>query len=217
MLGRETGNRGRGGAWPGRDGEVSRTELQELLGRGVWSTEPVSARLVDDHLVVEAVEGSDAWRTTSYGFVHDTEHALLMPLAGEEAVEVSFRLDYTEQFDQAGVFLSQSATHWIKAGVEVSDGVPQLGAVVTHEFSDWSVAPVPDWHGREVTIRASRSGDAVTIRARTATEPWRLVRVAHLDPGADIRAGIFCAAPTRPRLVVTFTGYRTTVPDASLH
>jgi len=196
---------------------VSKTDLHGLSDRGAWSTEPASARISDGRLVVEAAEGSDAWRTTSYGFVHDTEHALLMPLADEGAVEVSFLLDYTEQFDQAGVFLAESATNWIKAGVEVSDGVPQLGAVVTHEFSDWSVAPVPDWHGREVTIRASRSGDAVTIRARTTTEPWRLVRVAYLDPAARIRAGLFCAAPTRPGLVVTFTDYRTTGPDASLH
>jgi regulation of enolase protein 1 (concanavalin A-like superfamily) len=191
--------------------------LPELLERGSWSTPPVSARVDDGLLLVEAAEGSDAWRTTSYGFVHDTEHALLVAMAGEEAVEASFLLDYTEQFDQAGVFLAESATTWIKAGVEVSDGLPQVGAVVTHGFSDWSVAPVPEWRGREVTIRASRSGDAVTVRARVDAEPWRLVRVAHLDPAAVVRAGIFCAAPTRPGLVVTFTGFRSTGPDASLH
>jgi len=149
--------------------------------------------------------------------VHDTEHALLVPFAGEQAVEVSFLLDYTEQFDQAGLFLMESPTSWIKAGVEVSDALPQVGAVVTHGFSDWSVAPVPEWRGREVTIRASRSGDAVTVRARVDAEPWRLVRVAHLDPTAVLRAGIYCAAPTRSGLVVTFTGFRITEPDAALH
>jgi uncharacterized protein len=191
--------------------------LPGLLDRGVWSTAPVDARVVDGRLLVEAAEGSDAWRTTSYGFVHDTEHALLVPLDGETAVETSFLLDYAEQFDQAGLFLVESPTSWIKAGVEVSDGVPQVGAVVTHGFSDWSVAPVPDWRGREVTIRASRSGDAVTIRARVDAEPWRLVRLAHLEPAAVVRAGVYCAAPTRSGLVVTFTGYRTTEPDAALH
>ena len=90
-------------------------------------------------------------------------------------------------------------------------------AVVTHGTSDWSVAPVPDWAGREVSMRASRSGDAVTIRARVQGEDWRLVRVAHLDAGAHVWAGLYCAAPTRAGLAVTFTGYRTGGPDTSLH
>jgi uncharacterized protein len=201
--------------WKGID--VDESGLNDLLNRGTWSSAPVDARVVDGRLLVEAIEGSDAWRTTSYGFVHDTEHALLVPLDGEQAVEASFLLDYTEQFDQAGLFLAESPTSWIKAGVEVSDGRPQVGAVVTHGSSDWSVAPVPEWQGRQVAVRASRSGDAVTVRARADAEPWRLVRLAYLDPAAVVRAGIYCAAPTRSGLVVTFTGFRTTESDAALH
>lgn len=44
---------------------------------GSWSTAPVSAVEQGDDLVATAVEGSDAWRVTSYGFVHDDAHALL--------------------------------------------------------------------------------------------------------------------------------------------
>ena len=191
--------------------------LQDLVERGRWTHEPEAVRLEGDELRVTAVEGSDAWRTTSYGFVHDSEHALLEDLSGDFGLEVSFRLDYTEQFDQAGLFLRVDERTWIKAGVEVSDGVAQLGAVVTHETSDWSVAPVPEWVGRVVTVRASRSGDAVTIRARVDDEELRLVRLAWLDPAASVSAGLLCAAPTRAGLTVTFTGHRVGEPDAALH
>lgn len=192
-------------------------DLQSLLANGRWTHEPVNVERDDAHLVVTALEGSDAWRHTSYGFVHDSEHALLEPLGRSEAVEVSFLLDYGEQFDQAGVFLRSSAEEWIKAGVEAADGAPQVGAVVTHTTSDWSAAPVPQWQGREVTIRASRDGNAVTIRARVEDEPYRLVRVAHLAPDLVVEAGIFCASPLRTGLRVTFTGYRRGPADASLH
>ncbi len=191
--------------------------LQELMTHGRWTHEPSDVAREGERLVVTAEEGSDAWRHTSYGFVHDSEHALLAPLGGSESVEVSFLLDYAEQFDQAGVFLRASATEWIKAGVEAADGAPQVGAVVTHDNSDWSAAPVPEWAGRIVTIRASRDGDAVTIRARVDDEAWRLVRVAHLNPDLTVEAGIFCAAPTRSGLRVTFTGYRRGPVDQSLH
>ncbi|SEP67500.1 DUF1349 domain-containing protein [Microlunatus flavus] len=191
--------------------------LQELVGRGTWTHEPEAVRLDGAELRVTAVEGSDAWRTTSYGFVHDSEHALVEELPGEFGLEVSFRLDYAEQFDQAGLFLRAGADEWIKAGVEFSDGVPWVGAVVTHQTSDWSVAPVPEWAGQVVTVRASRSGDAVTIRARVDDEPYRLVRLAHLDPDASVAGGLLMAAPTRAGLTVTFTGHAVGEPDSSLH
>lgn len=191
--------------------------LSELLESGRWTHQPPDVVREGDHVIVSAQEGSDAWRHTSYGFVHDSEHALLAPFGSCEAVEVSFLLDYAEQFDQAGIFLRVSEEEWIKAGVEAADGAPQVGAVVTHGTSDWSAAPIPEWEGHIVTIRASRDGDAVTIRARVEDEPWRLVRVAHLDPVAVVEAGIFCAAPTRAGLRVTFTGYRRGPADGSLH
>ena len=188
-----------------------------LVDHGEWTEPPVRAAVEGERLVVEARKESDAWRVTSYGFIHDDAHALLAPLGAREAVEVSFLLDYDQQFDQAGVMLRVNEHTWIKAGVEVSDGIAQVGAVVTRGVSDWSVAPVPEWAGREVTVRASRDGDAVTIRARVDGEAWRLVRVAPLDPEASVAAGPFCCAPTRAGLVVTFTGHRRTEPDASLH
>ena len=116
--------------------------LARLLTAGRWTHPPRSVTDDDGRLVVMAVEGSDAWRHTSYGFVHDSEHALLEPFGEAEALEVSFLLDFQEQFDQAGVFLRASEYEWIKAGIEASDGQLQVGAVVTHVTSDWSVAPV---------------------------------------------------------------------------
>lgn len=184
---------------------------------GEWTTPPVRHEVRPDGLHVEAQEGSDAWRITSYGFIHDTEHALLAPFPPESAVEVTFLSDFSAQFDQAGVFIRADAETWIKAGIERSDGVDSLGAVTTRGSSDWSLSPVPDWHGRLVTIRASRSGDAVTIRARVDEEPWRMVRVTPLSPDVIVSAGPFCCAPTRSGLTVQFTAWRATEADASLH
>ncbi|CAM3105644.1 hypothetical protein PSET11_01174 [Arthrobacter ulcerisalmonis] len=184
---------------------------------GTWTTEPVLAKIADDGMRVTAVEASDAWRITSYGFIHDTEHALLAPFEQDTAVEVSFHLNFSAQFDQAGIFVRVDDTTWTKAGVEWSDGEESLGAVVTRGVSDWSLSPVPGWAGRLVTVRASRFGDALTIRARVDHEPWRLVRVAPLDPEAIVTAGPFCCAPTRGDLTVHFTSWRTTAADQGLH
>jgi regulation of enolase protein 1 (concanavalin A-like superfamily) len=182
-----------------------------------WTHEPVSAVVEGDALTVTAEEGTDAWRVTGYGFVHDTEHALLAPFEQGTAVEITFTGDFSGDFDQAGAFIRTDDENWIKTGVEFSDGVLQLGAVVTRGVSDWSVAPVPQWSGRRITVRASRSGDAVAIRARVDDEPFALIRLAPLDPDAVVEAGPFVCAPSRSGLTVRFESWRVTAADESLH
>ena len=138
-------------------------------------------------------------------------------MPSETAIEVTFTLVFDEQFDQGGLFLRVAADHWIKAGVEYADGTPQLGVVVTDRLSDWSAAPVPEWQGRMVTIRASRSGDAVTIRARVDDEPFRFVRLVPLDPSLTIDAGPYLCAPTRSGLTLRFHSWTQTAADRALH
>ncbi|MCD0443254.1 DUF1349 domain-containing protein [Glycomyces sp. A-F 0318] len=185
---------------------------------GAWTTLPAAAEEdTEGRLVVHAAEGSDAWRHTCYGFVHDDAHALLEAWDPGRAVEVSFVAALDAQFDQAGLVIRADAERWIKTGLEFADGAMQLGAVVTDGKSDWSTAPVPEWAGREVTIRATRMRDAVIVRARVEDEPWRLVRLAPFDPDAAAKAGPYCCAPSRAGLAVTFTAWRHTEPDAELH
>lgn len=71
--------------------------------------------------------------------------------------------------------------------------------MVTHGQCDWSMAPVPDWAGQPVTLRTSRTGDAVTIQARRGTEPWRMVRLARLTPLSPeaATASPFCSPSVR--------------------
>lgn len=195
----------------------SGSPLSVPWSEGTWTHPPADVRSDGGDLLVTAVEGSDAWRHTSYGFVHDGEHGLVAPLPPGRAVEVEFTVDYDQQFDQAGVLLRAGAEHWVKAGVEYADGAPQLGAVVTHGRSDWSVASVPDWVGRRVTVRASRGDDAVTVRARVEGEPFRLVRLAPWPPELPAEAGPYCCAPTRAGLAVRFHAWRLTAADAALH
>lgn len=187
---------------------------------GRWTRDPVAVRTDEGGLVVEAAEGSDFWRTTHYGFVHDDGHALLAPWPTDAAVEVSFDTStFTELYDQAGLMLQLDAENWVKAGVELSDGIPHLGAVVTNRMSDWSLAPVPEWAGQVVTVRASRSGvegDAITLRARAGEGEWRTIRVAPFDANAATAGPMVCA-PTRAGLEVRFTRWAFVPADVDLH
>jgi Uncharacterized conserved protein len=186
-------------AWPGR-----------------WLNQPDAVIADDDQLVVTAVVGSDAWRHTSYGFVHDSAHALLAPLAVGQALEVEFTAEFSGQFDQAGLMIRADAEHWLKAGCEYADGTLNLGAVVTLGNSDWSTGAADEWNRRRITVRASRASESITVRAAVDRGPFRLVRVAPFVDGAA-EAGPYLCAPTRAGFSVRFLARRLGPADASLH
>ena len=147
---------------------------------GTWTHEPTAQVVDGDDLVVSAAEGSDAWRITSYGFIHDSEHALLAPFPPESAVEVEFTLALTEQFDVApdepwilhpGEFALGSTWEYVKLDATVAarlEGKSSLGrlGILTHstagfidpgfeghitlELSNVSTLPVKLWPGMKI-------------------------------------------------------------------
>ncbi|HLH99653.1 MAG TPA: DUF1349 domain-containing protein [Acidimicrobiales bacterium] len=186
-------------------------------GDATWLNPPPAATVDGADLVVTAGAGTDLWRTTAYGFVHNNGHALLTPLPVGTAVEVRFVADLTGRFDQAGALVWVDEQRWTKAGCEQSDGALQMGAVVTGRVSDWSVAPVPEWAGRQVTVRASRGADALIVRARVDDEPWRLIRLSPFPGDAAASAGPYFCAPEREGLQVRFTGFAVGPADTEIH
>jgi regulation of enolase protein 1 (concanavalin A-like superfamily) len=201
------------------DAEGGKPGEDHPLGDMEWLNEPPSARLEGDDLVVETGSNTDFWRVTAYGPTHDDGHFLGAPLQGDTAIEVTFQAEFMAQFDQAGLMLRADAKSWLKTGVELCDGELYASVVVTDPMSDWSVAPIPgSARGRALTVRASRKGDAVTVRYRPGEDPDRhLLRVAHLRAEVGLRAGPMCCSPTRAGLSVRFEPVRVGPPDAHLH
>jgi len=196
---------------------VSETTTPILWSAGRWTNTPAAVEERAGDLLVTAAAESDAWRHTSYGFVHDTENALIAPFRPGWAMEVEYTAAFSEQFDQAGLFIRARDDVWVKAATEFSDGQLSAGAVVTHGRSDWSLSPASDWRGKRVLIRASWSGGAITIRGGIAGEPLRLLRVLPFEDADSVEAGPLVCAPTRAGLVVPFHAWRVTTADASLH
>ncbi|MEO3945815.1 DUF1349 domain-containing protein [Gorillibacterium sp. CAU 1737] len=185
---------------------------------GSWLNAPLAARREGGSLKVAPEKGRDFWKKTLYGFEFEDGAALLAEWDPETAVEVTFQLSsFTELYDQAGILLYHGPAQWIKTGIEINDGIPQLSAVVTDGYSDWSLAAVPEWVGEEVTLRASILKDAVILRARTAHHAWRTIRVARFPYAAGNQAGPFACAPTREGFEVTFSRWDFTERDEDLH
>ncbi len=161
-------------------------------------------------LEVEVAGGTDLWRQTHYGFVRDTGHIGGRTVEGDVEVSVRVSADYRDQYDQAGLALRIDERTWIKAGIEHVDGVQQVSAVVTREFSDWSVSPLAD-PPAELAVRLRRRGEAIEVHwSLDDGASWTLLRLAYLPPGVPALVGVMAAAPDGTGFVARFRDLRIT-------
>jgi regulation of enolase protein 1 (concanavalin A-like superfamily) len=156
-----------------------------------WLNEP--SRWGDD--TITADPETDLWRTTHYGFVHESGHLLGVDRTGDFELTVTFAGEYTAEYDQAGIGLWIDERNWIKAGVELVGDRQLISAVVTREVSDWSMVPL-DEPAEKVTLKAAREGDAVIIHyGLNGAPPAEMLRLAYFPPELSVLAGVMCASP----------------------
>ena len=172
-----------------------------------WLNEPAVWEANDTTLTLVTENATDFWRRTFYGFIRDTGHACLQPVAGDFSASVTVSADYQALYDQAGIMFRIDETCWIKAGIEFTDGMMHFSTVVTRDVSDWSVIPLaaatPE---TEVSIRLTRHDDAVRIQFHLGDEKWQMARLCPF-PSADAMVGITACTPERAGLSVRFEGF----------
>jgi regulation of enolase protein 1 (concanavalin A-like superfamily) len=172
-----------------------------------WHSEPPQWKADDARITVTAGSGTDFWRKTHYGFIRDNGHFGYTHIQGDFVAEVQVTGAYRELYDQAGLMLRLDAEHWIKTGIEFVHGVQYVSAVVTNEFSDWSVAPLVH-NPPSIWLRVVRKAEAVEIFYALDGATYTLLRLAYLPPAPGIDVGIMCAAPDGQGFDVTFDGFR---------
>ena len=127
-----------------------------------WLNPPPHHTVGDGTLTVRTGKDTDFWRETFYGFWRDNGHFLHRPVEGDFSAEVTVKGDYKVLYDQAGLMLRLSETHWIKAGIEYTDGLAYFSVVVTNDTSDWSLVAIAA--GKDgVRIRLTRHAEAIRL------------------------------------------------------
>lgn len=88
------------------------------------------------------------------------------PLSKFERVRLTFGAHWTHKFDQAGVLLVIASEHekrdsWIKCGLEMFNGVPNISFVGCDRWADWSIAPLNALDSSRVTVELARDDDTL--------------------------------------------------------
>ncbi|WP_431299667.1 DUF1349 domain-containing protein [Tabrizicola sp. BL-A-41-H6] len=170
-----------------------------------WLNPPAAVNEGADGLTVTTGPSTDFWRETFYGFIRHSGHHLAQPITGDFTARVTITADYQALYDQAGLMLRLSDTHWIKAGIEHTDGQPVFSTVVTNGQSDWATLPL-SFPASPITLRLTRHGSAVRVDVQEPSGLWRMTRLAHLPDGPAMIGPMACS-PERGGFTATFSQY----------
>jgi len=179
---------------------------------GVWINQPDVFFLEGDELRFITGPGTDFWQRTYYGFQLHSGHAFGYYVEGDFMMQVKITAEFSHLYDQAGIFLQDNDTHWIKAGVEFNDGQPSIGCVVTRGLSDWSTGIFPG-EPDSFWMRATLEKEALRIQYSADGETWPLLRLCHLPERKRLFVGVMACTPERQGLEATFSGFIVTTPS----
>ena len=171
-----------------------------------WHHEPPHWVQNEERLSVTTGPASDFWRVTHYGFVRDNGHFFHRTMRGDFVAEVRVAGRYTHLYDQAGLMLRVDERTWLKCGLEFVDGVHNLSAVVTRDFSDWSVLPLSD-PPTSFRIKVERRDVTVKIECGVERSDYQMLRLAYLSDAPEMQVGVMCASPEGPGFEVEFQGF----------
>jgi regulation of enolase protein 1 (concanavalin A-like superfamily) len=172
-----------------------------------WFNEAPKWEHKEDRIVITTAPKSDFWRKTHYGFIRDNGHFYYQPVTGDFTVDVKVSGQYNCLYDQAGLMVRVDESCWLKCGIEYVDGVQNVSAVVTRDFSDWSILPLPD-NPASLWLRLVRRKEAVEILYSLDGENYRMYRLTHLTLTETVNVGLMCATPDGEGFTVTFEGYK---------
>jgi len=178
---------------------------------GTWLNEPKLWRAREDELEVTTDAASDFWRETHYGFTRDSGHFLAFATGGAFSAQVRIRANYEHLYDQAGMMIRLDAKHWLKAGVELSDGRAMLSSVLTNERSDWATGPFVGDAG-DFQMRITLSDGVLRVQVSADRVTWPLVRLAPFPRASSYQVGPVCCTPERAGLAVRFSEFSLSAP-----
>ena len=128
-------------------------------------------------------------------------------MEGNFTAKVKIIGEYRDLYDQAGLMLRVDEKNWLKCGIELVDDIQQLSAVVTRDYSDWSILPMPN-NPNVIWLKVTRQDEAIEIYYSLDGQQYNLLRMTYLSLLETIDVGIMCASPKGKGFITTFENFK---------
>ena len=166
-----------------------------------WYNAPSQWAAQDGTVTMHSEPTTDFWRLA--GVARDNGHFYFQRQSGDFLIESKVSGLYNAQYDQAGLMVRADGAYWIKCGIEFFNGVQQASAVVTREYSDWSITPLPS-NPTSLWLRMKRQGTVIEIEYALDGKHYQLLRQAYFSAAETMDVGLMCASPEGSGFPITF-------------
>jgi hypothetical protein len=170
-----------------------------------WLNEPSRWEHDEETIRFTADPRTDFWRRTGCGEIHDNGHFYYRKVTGDFTAEVRLKGDYHELYDQSGLMVRLNEVCWMKCGIEYVEGICNVSAVVTREWSDWSMIALP--RRDHVFVRLRRCGSAFDAYYSMDGTGYVPYRHAYLTDAPALDVGLMIASPTGRGFTATFEDF----------
>lgn len=170
-----------------------------------WLNEPAAWRIEGETLTITAGPQTDFWRKTHDGGIRDNGHFYGREMAGDFSAQVKITGQYADLYDQAGLMVRLDTANWLKCGVEYVKGTQHVSAVVTRDWSDWSVLPLNN--PPEIWLRIVRQAATVETYFSVDGISYTMFRQAFLPEQSTVQVGPMIAAPIGHGFTARFEGF----------
>ncbi len=176
-----------------------------------WYNEPSIWNDQAKVISVNADPKTDFWQKTHYNFMRDNGNFYYEQVRGNFTVEVKIIGKYQALYDQAGLMIRENENTWLKCGIEYVEGVQNVSAVVTRDYSDWSVVPLSQ-PPAALWLRVQRRSETLEVQYSLDGENYQMLRLAYLTHTEALQVGLMCASPQGEGFSVIFEDFQITQP-----
>jgi len=173
-----------------------------------WLNEPGQWNALSNGLSARADAETDFWRKTHDNGIRHNGHYYFNSVTGDFTARVKVTGEYNSQYDQAGLMVRIDERTWLKCGIEFLDGIQYASAVVTRDYSDWSISPVSN--PPAIWLQCERKGTTFTVLYSIDGTEYEMIRQLFLTDQTEQQLGMMFAAPKGNGFSVLFEDYRMT-------
>lgn len=171
-----------------------------------WRNPPTHFVHEGNNLIVQVPGKTDYWRKTFYGFVRDSGPYYYQKVTGDFTATVKITGRYTSLFDQAGIMVRESANIWMKCGIEYTEGIQHASTVITRDFSDWSITPIPS-NPESIWLKVTRTSETIETFYSFDGQLYTPMRLGYLSTFMTLEVGMVVAAPIGDGFEVVFEDF----------
>jgi regulation of enolase protein 1 (concanavalin A-like superfamily) len=172
-----------------------------------WRGQPVTARVADEVLAIEAGPATDWFADPGTSSLVLSAPALLGSASGDFLLAARVQVGFAAAFDAGALVLWHDERTWAKLCFEVSpQGQPMVVSVVTRGESDDGNSAVIA--GDAVWLRIARMGAAHAFHWSADGQRWSFTRHFRLGGSGPVHVGFEAQSPTGDGCEARFSAIR---------